>query len=70
MDQTRLDQNVLQKTCWPLIHDQGEIYHASVLDFQQSAIEQGLLDQIVPQERYWDGRFVQYANQKIGEHLK
>jgi len=67
MKQTGLDREIVQGTCWPSIRDQGEIHHASILDFQQWAVEQGLLDQIVLPERYWDRRFIESANQKIQE---
>jgi NitT/TauT family transport system substrate-binding protein len=62
---TKLDPELLQMMCWPSLRRSGELNVQSVLDFQQWAIEAGYLEEIVPPEQFWDGRFVADANKAL-----
>lgn len=64
---TNLEEAVLQKTCWPPFHPDGAINQASIAAFADWAVSQGLLDQAVGAELFWDGRFVEAANQMLAK---
>ncbi|MDH5507827.1 MAG: ABC transporter substrate-binding protein [Anaerolineae bacterium] len=59
---TGLEQDVLQRSCWPQIRNDGKISSDSLLDFQSWAVSEGFLDAIVPVEEFWDPSFAEYAN--------
>ena len=39
---------------------------ASINEFQDWAKHKALIDTLVPQEQFWDPRFIDYANQVLG----
>lgn len=62
---TGLDRELLKRTCWLPIRNDGRINVESVLDFQDWAAGKGFLDSKVTEEKFWDPSFVQYANQVL-----
>ena len=60
-----LDQDLLREACWPSVNSDGSINPNTVLDFQEWAFEQGLIDQVVPIEQFWDPTFIEYALQEL-----
>jgi len=63
---TRLDRDLLARTCWQPIRGDGRINVESVLDFQRWAVRRGALDALVPPESFWDPSFVDQANVALG----
>lgn len=64
---TGLEVSLLEKACWPAVHDDGDINIQSVLDFQSWALQVGLLDTQVTEEQFWDGSFVAQANAALDQ---
>ena len=62
---TRLDKDLLSAACWPQIRNNGRINPQSMLDFQDWALANGLLDSKMPIENMWEPRFVEYANKVL-----
>ena len=62
MKYTGLTQDLLQATCWIPLRPDGTIHLQSVFDFQRWGVERKLLDQIIPQDQFWDPRFIEHAN--------
>ena len=63
---TGLDRELLKKTCWPYLRADGTINFESVNEYQAWAVKQGLLEQAIPQEQYWDGQYIEFAKKTIG----
>ena len=59
---TGQDIEFINRVCWPTFRSDGGINSDSVIDFQVWAENKGLQDQVVTEENFWDGRFVEYAN--------
>jgi NitT/TauT family transport system substrate-binding protein len=55
---TQLDAETLQKACWPPMNASGQANLATVDEFQTWASGKGLLDTLVPSDKYWDGSFL------------
>jgi NitT/TauT family transport system substrate-binding protein len=51
----------LRNTCWPKMREDGLIDTTSLRKFQEWSKARGELDEVLPVERYWDGRFVARA---------
>lgn len=51
----------LRTTCWPKMREDGLIDTMSLRKFQEWSKARGELDEVLPVERYWDGRFVDRA---------
>jgi NitT/TauT family transport system substrate-binding protein len=62
---TGLDEELLTSCCWPEIRSDGTINCQSILSFQRWAIAKGLLDRLVPEERFWDPIFIEHARQVL-----
>jgi NitT/TauT family transport system substrate-binding protein len=62
---TELDPELLRAICWPTLQDDGSINAESVLDFQQWAVDNELLEAVVPVETFWDSTFIDYANEVL-----
>lgn len=62
-----LDRDFLLRAVWPVLSEDGRIDPSGILDFQQWAVQNDLVDRVVPQEQYWDGEFVDYANKALAE---
>jgi ABC-type nitrate/sulfonate/bicarbonate transport system substrate-binding protein len=51
----------LRNTCWPKMREDGLIDTTSLRRFQEWSKARGELDEVLPVERYWDGRFLERA---------
>jgi NitT/TauT family transport system substrate-binding protein len=60
-----LDRGLLEASCWQPFRADGHINAQSVFDFQAWAVKEGYLDTPVGQERFWDSRFLDRANQAV-----
>ena len=63
---TGLDRELVRDACWTDYREDGRLNIESVLDFQEWALDAGLLDTTLPAEQLWDPSFVDYANQALG----
>ena len=64
--ETKLDEDLIRETCWASISSTGEFDTESLIEYQEWAFAQGLLDAIVPVEGFWDSSFVNHANRALG----
>ncbi len=64
---TGLEPELIEQLCWPTFRNDLLINTQSVLDFQDWAIEKGLLDTKVTVEQFWDPSFAEYALSVVGE---
>jgi NitT/TauT family transport system substrate-binding protein len=64
---TGLDRQVIAEACWTSFREDGRINVESVLEFQQWALEAGLMDAPVSREQLWDPSFVDHANAALAE---
>jgi ABC-type nitrate/sulfonate/bicarbonate transport system substrate-binding protein len=64
--ETGLDADLVREACWETIRGDGKINVEGVLDYQRWAVRKGLLDAIVPAEKFWDPSFVEAANKILG----
>ncbi len=62
-----LDRDFLQRAAWPVVSEDGHIEPTGILDFERWALEHGWVDRVVPEEEFWDGEFVDYANKALAE---
>jgi NitT/TauT family transport system substrate-binding protein len=58
---TGLEPALIDQLCWPTFRDDLQVNTQSVLEFQDWAIQNGLLDGTVTVEQFWDHSFVNYA---------
>jgi ABC-type nitrate/sulfonate/bicarbonate transport system substrate-binding protein len=64
---THLDKAVVSQVCWAPLSATGDVDVAALLDFQQWAVNRGLLDTVVPPEKLADTRFLDYAHDALGK---
>jgi len=64
--ETGLDADLVREACWESIRGDGRINVESVLEYQRWAVRRGLLDGVVPPEKFWDGSFLDAANKILG----
>jgi NitT/TauT family transport system substrate-binding protein len=57
-----LGPELLLDMCWNHMRDDGALNVDSIIDFQDWALEQDLLDELVPVDEFYDSRFVDAAN--------
>jgi ABC-type nitrate/sulfonate/bicarbonate transport system substrate-binding protein len=62
---TRLELELLRQLCWPAMRSDGRINAASIALFAAWANNKGLVDGLVGEEMFWDGTFVDAANQAL-----
>ncbi|MBD3305028.1 hypothetical protein GF339_01640 [candidate division KSB3 bacterium] len=62
---TTIEPQLVEDACWAAIHSDGHINAQSVLEFQQWILDKAALDQIVTEDLFWDGRFIEHANQEL-----
>lgn len=58
---TGLEPDLLERTCWPPIREDGLIDLESVMQYQVWAMRKGYLDHVLPEGRWWDPRFLGHA---------
>lgn len=63
---TKLDPELLKKSCWPSIHADGQVNAASILDYQTWAMKNKLLDKAAAANQIWDPSFAQQAAHDLG----
>lgn len=62
---TELEKEFLNDACWTPIDNQGLVNTSNVNDFQNWALGKELLDDFVPDENYWDPRFIEFAIKEL-----
>ncbi len=62
---TQLDPEEVRQMCWQAFTADGSINAENMIDFQEWAFEKGLIDAVVPLEEFWDGSFLEFANQAL-----
>jgi NitT/TauT family transport system substrate-binding protein len=67
-EHTGLETAVLEAACWPTLNGSGHIVPESLMDFQQWAVEEGYIDRMVTAEEFWDGSYIEYANEVLGSN--
>ncbi len=60
-----LDPALVSRVGWSTFRKGGNINAESLVDFQNWAVERGLLDAAVGPQRFWEPRFVDRANQML-----
>ena len=56
-----LDRDVIERACWPTVHDDALIDPEALLEQQRFVVAENLLDEEYPIERLWDPTFVENA---------
>ena len=64
---TKTDEDLLRRSCWPSLREDGQINAESLLDYQRWALRKGFLDRIVPANQFWDPTFVEAANKGVNK---
>jgi len=67
MKHTSLDEATLEEACWPHLDDDGRVRVQSLEQYQEWALERGLIDRIVSTEEMHDPRFLEAANRSLAE---
>lgn len=63
---TQLEEDLVRSMCWPAIRSDGIIDFSTTEVFQQWAVSKGYVDAPVTEEQFWDGSFLDYANEFLG----
>jgi NitT/TauT family transport system substrate-binding protein len=63
---TKLEPDLLKRTCLPTMRPSGRVSVDSLLAYQEWAHQKGLIEKTVTAEQLWDPQFVEYANQQLG----
>jgi len=63
---TGLDRELVREACWSSIRKDGRVNVNSVIEFQEWCVEKGWLDSVIPEDRFLDRSFVEYANEALG----
>jgi len=56
-----LEIELVRESCWVTINNDGMINTSDVMDFQEWALRNDLIDALVPEENFWDPRFIEFA---------
>ncbi len=64
---TQLDPEEARQMCWQSFTSDGSINADGMIDFQEWGVGKGLIDAVVPVEEFWDGSFLEFANQALEE---
>jgi NitT/TauT family transport system substrate-binding protein len=63
---TELDRTLIQNACWSAIQVDGHLNDDDIIEFQNWAIERGMLDgPPMTADDFWDSSFIDYANQEL-----
>ena len=62
---TGLDEELVRTMCWPSLQDDGSVNLESIVDFQEWAVDEGLLEEVMPAADFWNGQFVDAANEQL-----
>jgi len=63
---TELDKELVSDACWITINNDGNINIQDTMLFQEWALKEGLQDEIIPEEKFWDSHFIEYAAKELG----
>lgn len=63
--QTQLPLEIIQRSCWLPIANDGRIEMKSMNALLDWSMAQGYLDSVVPLDKWWDPRFTDSANQSL-----
>lgn len=55
---TGLEPDLIRRMCWPSVAADGSANLESVAAFQEWAFARGMIDEVLPPDRFWDGRFL------------
>jgi NitT/TauT family transport system substrate-binding protein len=58
----RLSRDELTAACWASMHDDGEVPAAGLTGYQEWAVAQGLIEQVMPEDEILDRRFIEAAS--------
>ncbi|NNE09546.1 MAG: ABC transporter substrate-binding protein, partial [Gemmatimonadetes bacterium] len=62
---TTLDPALVARLCWAPVRASGRVNTDDLVGYQKWAIEQGLLDESVTPDRFWDGSFLDHTDSVI-----
>ncbi len=60
---TQLDPEEVRQMCWQSFTSDGSINADSMIAFQAWSVGKGLIEAVVPVEEFWDGSFLEFADQ-------
>jgi NitT/TauT family transport system substrate-binding protein len=63
--ETELAPDIVARACWTAIRGDGMMNPESVLEYEKWAVEQKLLDEVVPVEKFWDPSLVVEAQKRL-----
>lgn len=64
-EQTELDPDVVRRACWVPVRDDCTMIVESIVEYEKWAVEQKLLDQVVPAEKFWDPSLLEEAQKRL-----
>ena len=65
---TKLDKDILKKACWPIVNNNGKINVDSIIEFQNWAVKEGLIEPpIIEKDKFWNPNFVNYADKILSK---
>jgi NitT/TauT family transport system substrate-binding protein len=62
----QMDPERLEGICWPALRADGRVNMDSVLDFQDWAVEKGIVDEALSAEQIYNDSFIEAANAALG----
>ena len=62
---TELEEEFVRETCWVTISNNPTINIPDLMDFQEWAYAQGLIDEIITEDQFWNPSFLEYANKEL-----
>jgi NitT/TauT family transport system substrate-binding protein len=62
----QIDPELLENICWPAVRADGRVDMESVLDFQDWAVEKGIMEAPLTAEQIYDSSYIEAANAAIG----
>jgi len=60
---TKLEPDLIRKACFSNLRPSGMINIDGILQYQEWAVEKGLMDQVLPVDKFWDDRFLKAAKE-------
>jgi len=61
----RLSRDELLAACWVSMHDDGRVQTTPLTGYQEWAVEQGLIERVMPEGEFLDRRFLEAANARL-----
>jgi hypothetical protein len=58
---TGLEKELLLDACWPWIKEAPAVNTGDILDFQEWAVTKGYMDEVIPEEQFYDPHFIDHA---------